>query len=89
MTRGRKGRIGGIPTKPPARETNDLWVYLALLLITLAIYSQVRDFSFVNFDDPEHLTDNVHVRDGFTLAGLVWAWQSANLLWNRWVDPCR
>jgi tetratricopeptide (TPR) repeat protein len=82
-------------TPAPAREPNDLWIYLALLLITLAIYSQVRDFSFVNFDDPVHLTDNVHVRDGVTLAGLSWAFTSSHasywfpLTWISYMLDCQ
>jgi tetratricopeptide (TPR) repeat protein len=64
-------------------------------LITLAIYSQVRDFSFVNFDDPQHLTNNVHVRDGFTWAGIVWAFTSGStsywfpLTWMSYMLDCQ
>jgi protein O-mannosyl-transferase len=95
VARGRKGKTGGIPEKLPARAPNDLWIYLALLLITLAIYSQVRDFSFVNFDDPAHLTDNAHVRDGFTWGGISWAFTSGYagywfpLTWLSYMLDCQ
>jgi len=57
----------------PARKSSAVWIYLALLLITLAIYSPVRDYGFINYDDPEYIGNNAHVRDGLTSGGLVWA----------------
>lgn len=57
----------------PERKPGGVWIYLALLLITLAIYSQVRDFGFINYDDPEYVVNNAHVRDGLTSGGLAWA----------------
>jgi len=44
----------------PAGERNRarvLCVYLLLFLATLAVYSPVRHFDFVNFDDPEYVTE--------------------------------
>ncbi len=53
-----------------------LCVYLLLFLATFAVYSQVRHFDFVNFDDPEYIGENNHVRAGLTWNGLVWAFTS-------------
>jgi tetratricopeptide (TPR) repeat protein len=47
-----------------------------LFLATFAVYSQVRHFDFVNFDDPEYVSGNNHVRAGLTAGGLVWAFTS-------------
>jgi len=52
---------------------NNPGLYLALFLSTLAVYSQVRDFAFVNYDDPVYVSRNPHVRGGLTLDGLKWA----------------
>jgi len=61
-------------TLPPVRTTpHDLWIYLALFLATFAVYAQVRRFDFINFDDPEYVTGNPHVRVGITPDGLIWA----------------
>src|SRR5271156_516470 len=69
-------------TKPPvplqkspalAGARLDLLIYLALLLATFAVYAQVRDFDFVNYDDSDFITDNLNVRQGFTVQGLEWA----------------
>jgi tetratricopeptide (TPR) repeat protein len=37
------------------------------------LYAPVRRFDFVNFDDPEYVTRNMHVRGGVTPQGLEWA----------------
>jgi tetratricopeptide (TPR) repeat protein len=37
------------------------------------IYAPVYPFGFVNFDDPDYVTDNPHVRDGLTKDSVVWA----------------
>lgn len=60
-----------------ARHRGKEWcVYLALVLATFAVYGQVRHFDFVNFDDPEYVTGNNHVRAGLTWDGAVWAFTS-------------
>lgn len=57
--------------KPPyARGWANLWICLALLVSTLAVYAPVARFEFVNFDDPEMIAANAHVRQGVTPAGL-------------------
>ena len=55
----------------------DFWISLALLIATLAVYSQVRDFDFTNYDDPDYVTENQHVRQGLSAGGLAWAFTSA------------
>jgi tetratricopeptide (TPR) repeat protein len=44
-----------------------------LFVVTVALYLPVRRFDFVNFDDPEYITRNIHVRGGVTPQGLEWA----------------
>jgi Tfp pilus assembly protein PilF len=51
-------------------------VYVLLFLATVVVYSQVRHFDFVNFDDPEYIGENNHVRAGLTWNGAVWAFTS-------------
>jgi protein O-mannosyl-transferase len=78
-------RMSSVPkprTKPPvppqkspalAGARLDLLIYLALLLATFAVYAQVRDFDFVNYDDVDFITNNLNVRQGLTAHGLEWA----------------
>lgn len=46
---------------------------LGLAVLTCAAYWQVQEFPFVEFDDPEYITNNPVVRDGLTLNGAQWA----------------
>jgi Flp pilus assembly protein TadD len=50
-----------------------LIVSLFLIVATFAVYGQVRNHDFVNFDDQDYVTENRHVQDGLTLEGLEWA----------------
>ena len=42
----------------------DRWICLALAVATLAVYIQVASHQFLNYDDPDYVTDNPHVRAG-------------------------
>jgi len=59
----------------PVRKSapNTFWIYIGLFLATIAVYAQVRQFDFVNYDDPEYVTGNAHVLQGLTPEGLAWA----------------
>jgi len=46
---------------------------LLLIVFTLAIYNQATHFSFVNYDDPRYVFENVHVRGGLSWATVRWA----------------
>ena len=48
-------------------------ISFALFLITLLVYAPVYRFGFVNFDDPDYVTNNPHVRNGLTVDNVVWA----------------
>jgi hypothetical protein len=49
---------------PVPIDRRRLIVCLALFLVTFAVYSSVFSFDFVNFDDPDYVTANRHVRAG-------------------------
>ncbi len=67
-----------VPDKPPAARRNhaNRWLCMALLIVTSAVYAPARRFAFVNYDDPEYVTRNPHVRGGITRADIVWAFTS-------------
>ncbi|MBV9405513.1 MAG: glycosyltransferase family 39 protein, partial [Acidobacteriaceae bacterium] len=54
----------------------DLWICLVLAAATFAVYAQVRQFEFVNYDDPDYVTGNVHVQQGLTASAVQWAFSS-------------
>jgi Flp pilus assembly protein TadD len=73
----------------------DLYICLLLFVLTILVYSQVAHFEFVNYDDPDYVTENAHVRGGLTGAGLIWAFTSyhaANwspITWVSHMADCR
>lgn len=58
-----------------ARNPNP-WICAALVIATFIVYAQVRRFDFINYDDPDYVTRNVHVSGGLTAAGVRWAFTS-------------
>jgi tetratricopeptide (TPR) repeat protein len=48
-------------------------ICLALLLATFAVFWPVRNYPFINYDDPEYVIRNNWVQQGLTLQGVVWA----------------
>jgi len=73
----------------------ELLVYLFLVISILCVYWQVRNFSFVNFDDGQYVTGNYHVQAGLTLESLRWsltATQASNwhpLTWLSHMLDCQ
>ncbi len=67
----------------------DWWIYAALFLAIAAAYGQVHDFQFVNYDDQDYVTENLHVREGLTASSIDWAFKSteyANWLPLAWLS---
>jgi len=63
---------------PPARAPSRAGgaIAIVLFLATFAVYFQTRQFAFVNFDDPEYVSANAHVRGGLSAANIAWAFTS-------------
>ncbi|MHC4498963.1 MAG: glycosyltransferase family 39 protein, partial [Planctomycetota bacterium] len=53
-------------------------VYVALALSILAVYWQVYDYDFVNFDDPGYVRKNPKVQSGITLDSIKWAFTTGH-----------
>ena len=66
-----------------------------LLALTLLVYLPVRSFDFVNYDDPDYVTENPHVRAGITADSVAWALTSQDagnwhpLTWLSHMLDCR
>ena len=60
----------------PARRP--LWISLALVAATLAVYAPVRHHDFVNFDDPQYVSENANVTGGLTWRDASWAFTSTH-----------
>ena len=55
-----------------------LCICLALVAVTVAVYWPVMRFAFINFDDPDYVTQNRYVLSGLTWPGVVWALQTGH-----------
>ena len=53
-----------------------LIVYIVLTVVTLAVFWQVNQFDFINFDDNVYVTENIHIQSGITLDGFRWAFST-------------
>ena len=51
----------------------DILICLFLVIAILVVYWQVRNHTFVNFDDGSYILNNPHIRDGLNLEGIAWA----------------
>ena len=70
--RSRKKRVNS----PQFRKTNGSLKFIIcifLVISTLAVYWQVKDHEFINYDDNAYLTENGHVQVGLTGESIVWA----------------
>ncbi len=54
----------------------ELLICLLLVMVTFAVYWQVRNFRFVNYDDTQYVTENQYVRAGLNLDNIIWAFSS-------------
>ena len=61
-------------------------VLLALFLVaaTLAVYWQVHNHDFVNYDDNDYIYENRQVQNGSLAENIVWAFTDGTLISNYW-----
>jgi tetratricopeptide (TPR) repeat protein len=72
-----------------------IFTYFVLILSTLLVFWQVRNFDFINYDDDSYVSENPHVLNGLTEDGVIWAFttnRSANwhpLTWLSLMLDCQ
>ena len=57
-------------------------VCVLLFVGTVLLFSRALQSGFVNYDDPAYLTDNPHVQEGLSWAGVVWAFTAPADYWH-------
>jgi hypothetical protein len=60
----------------------NILICLSLIIITSLVYSPVRNFEFLNYDDSQYITNNPYVQAGLTLNGLKWS--STDMSTGNW-----
>jgi len=63
--------------KTPDKSRTALAVGLALVVVTLGVFSQVRTFDFIIYDDPTYVIANEQVKAGLTAKGVAWAFTTS------------
>ncbi len=64
-------------------DRQKLIAYLVLTVLTFAVYWQVNQFDFVNFDDYHYIKHNIHVQSDITINSIYWAFSTKYFgLWN-------
>lgn len=61
------------------RRWRELGICLLLIAATLAVYAQVAQHDFVQFDDAAYVKNNPHVTQGLTLDDVTWAFTTGTL----------
>jgi len=61
------------PTGSDRTSVSAWWLALLLGALTLAIYSPLLRWDFVNYDDPDYVTANPRVQAGLTAGNVAWA----------------
>ena len=57
-------------------------VCLILTALNLVVYAPVRHFEFVNWDDFQYVTGNLHVSKGLIWPNIVWALTTGYYYWQ-------
>ena len=63
---------------------HDLLICLALVIFTVAVYWQVTNYEFLNFDDDFYITENYHVQSGLNRESIIWSFTSGTMVSNYW-----
>jgi tetratricopeptide (TPR) repeat protein len=80
-----------------ARPVFPAWLMAALLaLVTVVLYWPATHFDFINYDDPEYVSENPHVQSGLNWTGVKWAFGNteqaaywAPLMWLSHMLGCQ
>ena len=60
--------------RPPRADTRTTVIFCIFLLsVTVALYSPVRSYPFINYDDPGYVSENIHIREGLGFGTISWA----------------
>src|SRR5437764_1374358 len=61
-----------------ALASGNVWVVVALIAINLLAYAPVWGYGFVNYDDPQYITENPGVTAGLTWRAVLWAFTTGH-----------
>ena len=62
----------------PATKYYSFWICLALTVATATVFWQVCTYDFINYDDPNYVSENPSVQAGITLESIKWAFTTGH-----------
>jgi tetratricopeptide (TPR) repeat protein len=71
-----KKKLQPLSSADSAKGNRILLISIALTVIILALYMQVGNHEFLNYDDSLYVTENPHVSSGITGKNIIWAFAS-------------
>src|SRR5438093_4793029 len=69
----------GMQTQSFLKARQGILIGLALLALGLAVYWPSYQLDFINYDDPEYVSENLRVQAGLTADNVAWAFRSTLL----------
>ena len=66
------------PLTEESNKTMQIAICLFLVVATFAVYWQVQDHEFLNYDDKEYVTNNWNVKAGLTSESIKWAFTTGH-----------
>jgi len=64
------------------QQAEKFWIfplYLGLATVTLAVFWQVHNFEFTNYDDNLYVTENKHISSGLKWENIVWVFTNTHV----------
>jgi protein O-mannosyl-transferase len=77
------------------KRTSVIFVYFALILSTLLVFWQVRNFDFINYDDNDYVYENPDVSKGLSCGSFIAAFTTPHvgnwlpLTWLSFIFDCQ
>lgn len=63
-------------SSPNVASRSRAWQQVALFIVTLAVFLRAGQCGFVNYDDPQYVYENPHVKTGLSYLNLIWAFSA-------------
>src|SRR5580704_13733644 len=71
-----KSQPASAQSRPAGPAMRDALLSALLVAVVFLVFSPVREFSFLNYDDDGYVTANPHVQQGLTPGGVSWAFST-------------
>lgn len=81
-----RDKQAGIPKETLSSRTRRHAVLAVLMVViaTIALFRQVTNYDFVNFDDDRYVTENLRVQEGLDAGNLLWAFTTLDERTGNW-----